>query len=173
MATHKRKETGLRRTRHRRVKQVQGQPDRSLQALEAFLIDIQSAVDTHRNSKSKRPDGSIWTDVYLGLGEIIRKIHYALQARVLRSGAQPVHVEPKKGLIRKNSRADLSAALTAKCRRLFEDAGVRLPSDRSFAALIGATEVPGHGERVHNQLEWEGGYGPIRGRGKRKVSPNR
>src|SRR6267143_5465709 len=113
----------IRRTGGGRKQQIQGLTNKEIQILKALDSAIQEKVDSYRNSRTERFNGSLRADLYLRLREGTGSIYYPLPKKLLHSiRLWRLHMESTAGCIQKNRGENIPSDITALVGRLSEDA---------------------------------------------------
>lgn len=150
MAARTPPKTAVRRTDNRRVKQIQGLEYKEIQALKALTHELQTALDSYRNSRSERVDGLVWASVHTGLRKVARALHHTLQERVLQpKRVRRVQLDPQAGRVPKNNIANCPAGTPIVSGRAPANAGTGLPDGFSVTPTYSDENVQGAGERLY------------------------
>lgn len=81
----KQKTPRVRRLSDRRVQQIQGQPDQTVQDIEALISGLQTTLDTYRHTRSEWTRRLIRSDIYSGSRALIRPIYHSLPSELFPS----------------------------------------------------------------------------------------
>lgn len=150
MAIRKSKKTRVRCVGDRRVKQVQRLNDAEIQTLETISTHLLAALDTYRNSGTKRIIRSLRAALPAGFGTLIGTIHYALQERILQSRLHGVQLATETRSVSANRGKNKSVNPSTKRGGLFKDARFGLPNDFSVTPSYRDENISGDGERLYN-----------------------
>ncbi len=96
MVARKSKKASVRRVGDRRVKQIQRLTNKEIQAIEALVESISTAMDFDWDPSPQRSARPFWAVVYPRFREVTWALRKSLQKRILHSKRiRRVHVEPK------------------------------------------------------------------------------
>lgn len=149
MAVSNGKSCGVRRTRNRRIEQIQGLNDKEIQAVKAILASIEATLDTYRDTSTERLVRSLRAVLPAGFGTLLREIHHALSERILQSGLYGVQLDTKGRKLRKDRRKNKPSGNATKRRGLSKNARAGLPDGFSVTPTYSDENVHGSGKRLY------------------------
>lgn len=164
------KKTTVRHPSHRRVKQVQGQYDKAVQAVEADFRKLRKAMDLDGDTCPEWVIRFIRSTVYPRFRPLVRKIHYTLQTRVFHpKHVQPVRVEAKRRRDGKSGRPNKPTRDATVSGRLPDNAKPGLPDNLGVTPVYRDENISGAGKRLYNYDARQPYTGGKRSGGQRKV----